>query len=90
MSAIQFKCLPDDDGFKNGEMLFKTNIVAYVGKGNKMDLSTNKVVLHDCIKGSAFGELEFSSEVMNVKLRKDLVVVATTNKILVFKLQNLS
>ena len=66
MSAVKRDCLSDDGGFKLSEMLFKTNIVAYVGKGNKVDLPTDKVVLHDCIKGSAFGELKFSCEVMNV------------------------
>ena len=65
-------------------MLFRTNIVAYVGKGNKIDLPTDKVVLHDCIKGSAFGELQYSCEVLNVRLRKDLVTVCTMKNIYVY------
>ena len=67
-----------------GQMLFRTNIVAYVGKGNKIDLPTDKVVLHDCIKGSAFGELKYISEVLNVRLRKDILAVCTVKNIFIY------
>lgn len=64
-----------EGGIKIGEMLFRTNIIGFVGTGNNTSYPNNRLILWDDIQHRPFGELNFQGDVLNVKLRKDRVVV---------------
>ena len=61
-------------------MMFRTNILAIVGGGQKPKFATNKVILWDDLRASQgiqgkVGELSFKTYVKAVRLTKDKVVV---------------
>lgn len=60
-----------DGGIKLAEMLFRTNIIGFVGTGQNSSYPTHKLILWDDIQHRPFGELNFKYDVLNVKLRKD-------------------
>jgi len=66
------------------EMLFRTNIIALVGTGNNAGYPTQRLILWDDIQHRPFGELNFKTDVMGVKLKKDKVVVVLELKVYVY------
>lgn len=62
-------------------MLFQTNILALVS-------SDNKLIIWDDNRKKDLCEFKFNHEIINVKLRKDIIVVVCINKILIFNLNN--
>lgn len=71
------------------EMLFRTNIIGFVGTGQNTSYASNKLILWDDIQHRPFGELNFKTDVLNVKLRKDRVIVVLLQKIYVYNFQHL-
>mmetsp|Transcript_49721 Transcript_49721/g.116911 ORF Transcript_49721/g.116911 Transcript_49721/m.116911 type:complete len:410 (-) Transcript_49721:163-1392(-) len=71
-------------------MLFRTNILAFSGGGKNPRFQPNKVVLWDDRHTRVMAELSFKTTVKSVRLRRDLVVVATLNKVWVYGLKTLS
>lgn len=52
--------LTDFEGGMNlGEMLFRTNIIGFVGTGKNSNYPSNRLVLWDDIQHRPFGELNF-------------------------------
>jgi len=78
-----------EGGIQLAEMLFRTNIIGFVGTGNNVSYPSNRLILWDDIQHRPFGELNFKTDVLNVKLRKDRVVVVLEEKIYVYNFQNL-
>lgn len=76
-------------------MMFRTNILAIVGGGQKPKFATNKVILWDDLRASQgvqgkVGELSFKTYVKAVRLTKDKVVVVVETRVYTYNFDDLS
>ena len=67
-------------------MLYRTNILALVGSDNNMNHNRSKLIIWDDHQKKPLSELKFNQNIMNVKLRKDKIIVVCRDKIYVFNL----
>ncbi|CAN1195405.1 Autophagy-related protein 18a, partial [Linum perenne] len=70
-------------------MLFRCNVLCFVGGGSNPIFPPNKVVIWDDHLSRCFGELSFRSDVKSVKLRRDKIVVVLLQKIFVYNFADL-
>lgn len=71
-------------GIRFSEMLFRTNIVAFV-RNNQL----NKVIIWDDAHLKTVGELSFKSDILNVKMIRDRIVVVLEMQIYIYWLKDL-
>lgn len=67
-------------------MLFKSNVLAIVGSKKNTKYPPDKVIIWDDYTNKAALELAFKSPVLGVRLRKDLIVIATESNVFVYTL----
>ena len=67
-------------------MLYRTNILALVGTDNNINNKRSKLIIWDDNQKKPLSELKFNQNIMNVKLRKDKIIVVCRDKIYVFNL----
>jgi len=77
-------------GIGIAEMLMRCNIVALVGGGVLPKFPKNRIIIWDDLQNRAIAELEFSSEVKAVKIRKEVVVAVLENEVHIYHFNNLS
>ena len=70
-------------------MLFKTNIFGLVGSENNPEYKQNCVLLWDDLNSTLLGKFTFKEKVLNLKLRRDKIVIVFKTKICVFNLIDL-
>lgn len=70
-------------------MLYRCNILALVGGGDKPAYDPKKVILWDDNQKQPIGELTLDTEVKAVKLRKDKIAVAEANQVSVYTFDQL-
>ncbi|KAJ3136378.1 WD repeat domain phosphoinositide-interacting protein 3, partial [Irineochytrium annulatum] len=66
------------------EMLYRTNYVALVGGGRNPKFPPNRLIIWDDLKGRVVMQLQFRSEIKAVRLRKDRIIIAFWNRIVVY------
>ena len=66
------------------EMLYKSNFLALMGGGRVPKYSKNKLIIWDDHENKVISELKFTTSIMNVKLKKDLLIVVCQKRIYVF------
>lgn len=54
-----------------GEMLWRTNVVAVVGGGNKPKFADNTVLIYDDLSKKFVMEITFTAPIKAVRLRRD-------------------
>ena len=67
-------------------MLYRTDIFALVGSDSNNEHKSNELMIWDDYKKSITREMKFGQKILNVKLRKDKIIVVFHDKIHVFEL----
>ena len=67
-------------------MLYKTNILAMTGGGKNPKYNPNKVILWDEYQTKVLYEFKFTSNIKNIKLKKDKIFIVCEQKIYVYSL----
>ena len=70
-------------------MLYRSNILALVGGGERPKFPQNKVMIWDDHQMKGIGELSFKSNVRSVRLRKERIVVALEQRIYIYQISDL-
>ena len=68
------------------EMIYKSNFLAMIGGGEAPLFNNNKVVIWDENKSRIISDLKFLTNVINIKLKKDLLFVVCESRIYIFNL----
>ena len=68
------------------EMLYKSNIFGLVGGGKNPKYTPNKVILWDDYQTKVLNEFKLTSNVINLKLKKDKIIIVCEQRIYVYSM----
>lgn len=68
-------------------MLYRTNILALVGSESNPIHNKSKVIIWDDHQKKSLSELRFNQTVLNIKLRKDKIIIILQEKIYLFDIE---
>lgn len=89
----RFSRIPKDNEYPTGikivEMLFRSNVFAIVGDGTDPNYLPNKLIVWDDFQTTPLAELEFTDEIINVRMRRNIILVATRKKSFVYNFADL-
>ena len=66
------------------EMLYKSNFLALMGGGRVPKYGKNRLIIWDDHENKVISELKFTTTIINIKLKKDLLFVVCQKRIYVF------
>lgn len=72
------------------QMLFKSNIIIFVGNVQQGLYPKKKLIIWDDHKKSVIGEILFKLNIINIHVKKDIIIVVTLNKIYIYSFSDLS
>jgi WD40 repeat protein len=71
------------------KILYKTNIILFVGREPSGDYPNSKLILWDDANRKVIGEIQFRERILNAELNKEIIVVSTSKKIYIYKFENI-
>jgi WD repeat-containing protein 45 len=71
------------------KMLYKSNIIVFVGLVDKGLYPKKKLIIWDDNKRTVIGEIIFKKDILNIKVTKDIIIVVTYSKIYVYNFKDL-
>lgn len=71
------------------KMLYKSNIVLFVGNVEKGLYPKKKLIIWDDHKRTVIGEIVFKTNILNLKVTKDIIIVVTAKKIYIYNFKDL-
>jgi len=80
--------VPDCGGIGQVHMLNRSNLFALVGTGRHMKYPQNRVVIWDASLKKPVFEYTFCSPVLNVRMRKDMILVVLQKKLYAYSFPN--
>lgn len=86
-SVLRYE-IPDSGGIGQVYMLNRSNLFALVGTGRHMKYPKNRVVIWDGKLKKPVLEYTFCSPVLNVRMRKDMILVLLQNKLYAYGFPN--
>jgi WD40 repeat protein len=72
------------------EILYKTNIIVFVGGKYNDKYPPNKVIIWDDQEAKVLAGVAFSSDVRGLRIRRDRIIVATETKVYVYKFDDIT
>jgi len=77
-------------GVQYCQMLYRTNIIAFIGTGKNPLYPSYKVLLYDDKQQKCVGELQYREPPLAVHLRRDVIVVILANRICIYDFKHLN
>ena len=72
------------------EMLYKSNIIIFVGNVDSGMYPNKKLIIWDDHKNQVIGEISFKNKILNIKVTREIITVVTERKIFIYKFQSLA
>lgn len=79
-----------DGGVSIAKMLYKSNIITFVGNVVKGLYPNNKLIIWDDNKVEVIGEISFKQPILDIHLSKDMIVVILETKVFLYNFKHLS
>ncbi len=75
---------------KSLEMMYKSNIFILIGNGTNPIYPLSKAIIWDDHQSKPIGELAFRSDIKNVKLKRDRIIIVLEHKCYIYNFSDLS